>query len=49
MLPRGCSVPHFQIKKLVGARGIWYKQQLAEQKVKFGLSDGEIVMLLWHA
>ena len=48
-LPRECSVPHFQIKKLVGNRGTWYKQRLVEQKVKFCLSDGEIVLLLWHA
>ena len=48
-LPSECSVPHFQCKKLVGARGIWYKQRLAEQKVKFSLTDGELVSLLWSA
>ena len=45
-LPGECGVPHFQCKKLVGARGVWYKQRLAEQKVKFSLTDGELVTLL---
>ena len=48
-LPGECGVPHFQCKKLVGARGVWYKQRLAEKKVKFSLTDGELVTLLWSA
>ena len=48
-LPGECGVPHFQCKKLVGARGAWYKQRLEEQKVKFSLTDGELVTLLWSA